>query len=138
MSIHPDTGQPYWWDAEGAPDDLPDILAELLSPPEPKPKPPRKSTPSNPSDGETPADWFTRTAEWDDILKGWDLVDGDGEADGSLWKHPTATNDSSASIKHGCLFVYSPNSALKKVTSRRSRTATPSSTPTPSSSMTAT
>jgi hypothetical protein len=108
-SLHPDSGQPYWWDAEGAPDDLPDILAELLSPPEPKPAPPRAPRPARPSEGETPADWFTRTAQWSDILKGWELVDGNGETDESLWKHPTATAESSASIRHGCLFSYSTN-----------------------------
>lgn len=111
-SLHPDTGQAYWWDAEGAPDDLPAILVELLSPPEPKPPRPTKATSGlghTALAGETPADWFTRTAEWADILAGWTLVDGDGESDQSLWKHPTATAESSASIRHGCLFSYSTN-----------------------------
>ena len=43
---------------------------------------------------------------------GWRLVAGNGEDDGSKWAHPTATAAFSATIRHGCLFVYSPTPGL--------------------------
>ena len=50
-------------------------------------------------------------ASWPQLLHshGWTLVAGDGQTDGSRWRHPTATGAFSATITHGCLFVYSPN-----------------------------
>jgi len=112
-SIHPATGQPYRWDAEGEPSELPDVLVELLRKPEPKPPKPRKPQP--PTNCETPADWYTRTASWRNILEphGWELAHGDGDEDGSLWKHPNASNAISASVRFGCLFVYSPNTPFE-------------------------
>ncbi len=44
---------------------------------------------------------------------GWLCVAGDGDSDGSRWRHPNATSDSSASIAHGCLFVFSPNTEFE-------------------------
>lgn len=38
---------------------------------------------------------------------GWALVAGDGDGDGSKWRHPTSENEFSATMRHGCLFVYS-------------------------------
>ena len=39
-------------------------------------------------------------------------MSGNGEDDGSKWAHPTATAAFSATIRHGCLFVYSPTPGL--------------------------
>ena len=38
---------------------------------------------------------------------------GDGDSDGSKWRHPTATSAEPASIRRGCLFVYSPNTVFE-------------------------
>ena len=53
-------------------------------------------------------------SSWPDLLgrHGWTLTRGDGTSDGSQWRHPTTTNKTSATIKHGCLFVYSPTPGL--------------------------
>jgi len=61
------------------------------------------------------ADWFADTVSWGDVLRkfNWTCVEGDGDADGSRWRHPHATSDSSASIAHGLLFVFSPNTAFE-------------------------
>lgn len=107
-SPHPDTGKPYQWAHKDDPLDMPAFLADLITAdPEPEPAPPRPTLPT----GDSIADWLSRTATWVDILSphGWQIVHGDGDSDGSKWKHPSATAASSASIKHGCLFVYSPN-----------------------------
>ena len=37
----------------------------------------------------------------------------DPEADGARWVHPNATAKWSATIKHGCLFVYSTNTPFR-------------------------
>ena len=57
------------------------------------------------------ADWFSSTISWVEILEpaGWQLVLGSGDEDGSCWKHPAATSALSATVRHGVLFVYSPN-----------------------------
>ena len=57
-----------------------------------------------------PAEWYN--PPWSQILTGWRLVAGNGEDDGSKWAHPTATAAFSATIRHGCLFVYSPTPGL--------------------------
>lgn len=108
-SPHPATGKPYRWTNRDQPAEMPSFLADLITadpPPPSKPKPPTST-----SSGDSIADWFSNRASWNDILTphGWSVVNGDGNSDGSKWKHPTATAASSASIKHGCLFVYSPN-----------------------------
>lgn len=60
---------------------------------------------------ESIADRYCATASWNDLLTAhnWLCVAGDGDSDGSRWRHPDATSESSASIAHGCLFVFSPN-----------------------------
>lgn len=113
-SPHPDTGQPYTWAAQGlrtpvAP--MPALLADLLTdntPPAP-PEPPRDPDP------DSIADWYSHTHRWDTLLTrhGWTLRAGDGNSDGARWRHPTATSAFSATIRHGCLFVYSPNTPFE-------------------------
>ena len=51
---------------------------------------------------------------WAEILPahGWTLVRGDGDADGSLWRHPDATAPVSASIRGGRLYVFSTRTAF--------------------------
>jgi hypothetical protein len=60
---------------------------------------------------EGPADRFAASTGWREVLEpaGWAVVSGDGDSDGSRWRHPGATNQFSATISNGCLFVYSPN-----------------------------
>lgn len=113
-SPHPDTGQPYRW-IEGrglhvAPAPLPDLLVALLREPERAPAP--APLPMQP---DSIADWFSATSSWARLLEpqGWILAGGDGESDGSRWRHPSATSDVSATIKHRCLFVYSPNTPFE-------------------------
>jgi hypothetical protein len=113
-SPHPETGQPYTWpDGRGLdidPAPLPDWLAELIvasDPPQPEPE----LRMSDAGDGETIADWYSRTATWNQILApaGWTVQGGDGNADGSRWRHPEATSPISATVSNGCLFVYTDN-----------------------------
>jgi hypothetical protein len=121
-SPHSVTGQPYYWPPQGengALVELPGEIARMLVLPEPQaPAPPSPNGPGvrlgtllNP---DSIADWFSETATWPGILtpRGWVCVEdrGDsGDGDGSLWRHPSATAAHSASVKYGCLFVYSPN-----------------------------
>jgi hypothetical protein len=112
-SPHPVNGKPYFLDEErrGKPGELPKHIAALLLEDVKAPSVKIEALPSSVVQGETPADWVSRTMTWAEILEphGWNCVWGDGEEDGSLWRHPTATASSSASITHGLLFVYSPN-----------------------------
>lgn len=108
-SRHPSTGRPYWWDADDVtPVPLPGWFVDLLRPP--PPPPPRRTRPA--LEGESPADWYTATSTWRGVLAGWSLVAGDGETDGSKWRHPAATNTVSAQVLHGLLFCYSPGAGL--------------------------
>jgi hypothetical protein len=109
-SLHPETRRPYYWgggrgiDTDPAP--MPQLLVDLLVLDESPP--PRESRPHDP---DSIADWYSDQASWTELLTdhGWILVGGDGDSDGSRWRHPTATGAHSATITHGCLFVYSPN-----------------------------
>jgi hypothetical protein len=104
-SIHPDSGQPYTWVDPRTPiAEAPLRLQLLLAPPPPprRPKAKRWAT-----DGDSPADAFTASTTWRDVLEpyGWIAVDQAGEK----WRHPTATAPVSATVRHDCLFVYSTN-----------------------------
>jgi hypothetical protein len=110
-SIHPDTSQPYRWEDERAqPAVMPRWLVALLRP---EVRTPRSHVMTEQREGESIADWYSDTATWGDILLGWQLVGGDGEGDGSAWRHPTATSASSATIRHNTLFVYSSNTPFE-------------------------
>jgi hypothetical protein len=113
-SHHPETGRPYYW-GEGRglatePAPMPQLLVDLIV---------QDETPSSVTNWSTPrlrdvdsvADWYSETTPWTALLPthGWQLVGGDGNTDGSRWRHPQATSPISATIKHRCLFVYSPN-----------------------------
>ena len=117
-SLHPETGQPYTWvhDPTTPMADLPEWLAEALTPAtvaQAATKAPTIASNNAYHDGgPTPAEWYNDNASWSEILIGWRLVFGNGEDDGSKWAHPTATAAFSATIRHGCLFVYSPTPGL--------------------------
>ncbi len=111
-SPHPATGKPYRWSKdrglEVEPLQLPAWLAELVTE---RPTVVADKSPVRGRDVDSIADWFTDTYAWADILvpEGWMVIRGDGESDGSAWRHPNATATTSATIRHGCLFVYSTN-----------------------------
>lgn len=116
-SPHPATGQPYEWVTETSSVPMPDWLAHLITADdEPAPNtaeaaaPPRQSTLGG---DETPADWVAANWTWAQILTGWQRVQGDGETDGSMWRHPAATTARSASIRHELLFVHSTSTPFE-------------------------
>lgn len=115
-SLHPDTHKPYTWLYKHEPVEMPGYVIDLITaaPVAPTPKAPTLRL----ADADSIADWFSSTASWVDILgvggAGWEIVSGDGDSDGSKWRHPAATAASSCSIKHGCLFVYTPNTEFEE------------------------
>lgn len=110
-SPHPETGRPYNWigghGLHTPPAPLPQLLVDLIVNDQPQ-EPPR---PPRPPDPDSIADWWTDTHTWTELLErhGWRLVGGDGNNDRSRWRHPAATSACSATVRHGCLFVYTPN-----------------------------
>ena len=112
-SPHPETGDPYTWANEAEPVACPDWLAPYITAQLETVAPFELAHPSRqgPNPDVSIADWFSANSYWNDILEpyGWRSVTGNGDDDGSTWKHPNATAAISATIKHGCLFVYSPN-----------------------------
>lgn len=117
-SPHPVTGKPYQWakGLMGEPGPAPDWLRHyLLTVPEPEQAPAQRPN-LRISEGDSIADWFSGNNSWVDILgpAGWVLVAGDGDSDGAKWRHPNASAESSASVRHGCLFVYTPNTDLEQ------------------------
>ena len=116
-SPHPATGSPYFWVQSSEDSDvaaMPEWLTERLTPapkaPVAPPAPRITPNPTQGGDGPSPAEWYN--PPWSEILTGWRLVAGNGEDDGSKWAHPTATAAFSATIRHECLFVYSPTPGL--------------------------
>ena len=114
-SPHPDTGRPYVWvhGLEVPPSPMPGLLADLLTDvPILVPRPTSEPQP------DSIADWYTAMHSWTTLLHahGWVLRAGDGDSDRSRWRHPTATSAFSATIRHGCLFVYSPNTPFEVTT----------------------
>jgi Bifunctional DNA primase/polymerase, N-terminal len=90
----------------------PDWLVELLLP---EPAPVWTPKPLCPQFyGPSIADEYSANTSWYDILTphGWRCRDADPDADGARWLHPTHTSACSATVRNGCLFVYSPNTAF--------------------------
>ena len=111
-SLHPDSSKPYVR-VDHPVVDPPAWLSELLIPePAPIRAPQNRSQPT--FNGPTIADDYSANTRWGDILTphGWTCLDADPDADGARWLHPTATSKCSATIKNGCLFVYSPNTVF--------------------------
>ena len=112
-SIHPETGQPYTRIDRpvAAP---PGWLIELLGP-EPTAVAHRAQRHLRLAHtGSSIADEFGAATSWADILEphGWRCLDDAPDADGARWVHPTATSSYSATVRHGCLFVYSTNTVF--------------------------
>lgn len=113
-SPHPDTGEPYRWvyDLTIPPGVMPGWLADLLTDTAPAapPKPP-----PGPRQDDSIADWYTDNHPFSTLLPayGWTLRAGNGDEDGSRWRHPSATSAFSATIRHSYLFCYSPNTPLE-------------------------
>jgi hypothetical protein len=135
-SPHPSNGQPYRWRiANGVLTPVPEALAALLVPLEghgTEDEDGDANAGRNGVDDDRPssvplrdfehadsiADWFSDAHSWRSILEPhrWTLAEGDGDGDGSLWRHPIAdgAHTHSASIRHGCLFVYSDNTVFEQ------------------------
>lgn len=130
-SPHPETGQPYEWvtgrgldfEALAMPVDLADLLSADEAPDSPPPAP-------RILDPDSPADWYSHHHSCADTLAGhgWKVVAGDGVQDRSRWRHPTATAAYSATIRFGCLFVYSPNTEFEVTEPGRPHGYTPFAT----------
>lgn len=117
-SLHPESGQPYRWhiaEIAAPPVWLVRLLRKSASRPiarrsgvVPDLVPPSAAR-SNGLDGVGVDD------TWADILTphGWRCLDEDGDADDARWLHPAATSTCSATVRHGCLFVYSTNTPLE-------------------------
>ena len=112
-SLHPDTQRPYEWMSKADPVPMPGWLVNLLTK---APTTPKATPTLRIADESSIADWYSANANWNDILGpvGWERVDGDGDSDGSTWRHPNATAAQSCSIRHGCLFVYTPNTDFEQ------------------------
>lgn len=115
-SIHPDTGYRYVRVDRpvAAP---PRWLCELLTTPTTPQTTRPTSSPWSPPTFWSPvsiADNYSTSASWADVLgpHGWRCLDADPDADGARWLHPAATSACSATVRHGCLFVYSTSTAF--------------------------
>lgn len=118
-SIHPDSEMPYTLvdgPVPAPPGWFADLVAEHRSPSTPSGFPVRhaKSAPRM-SSSCSPAEAFNAAVSWADVLgpSGWECLDLDPDEDGSRWVHPAATSPCSATIRHGCLFVYSTNTPFE-------------------------
>lgn len=103
-SIHPESGKPYVWvDLTRDAESLPQWLRGLLVEPATLSRPMKRRALSGP----TLADRLS----WAEILPTgpgeWECLDHDPDADGARWRHPAASHKVSATVRHGCLFVYS-------------------------------
>jgi hypothetical protein len=113
-SIHPDTGQPYERiDRPVA--DPPRWLIELMRPQHVAATPRAARQLVGAHAGPSIADQFSHDTSWADVLTphGWQCVDADPDADDARWRHPKATSPASATVRHGLLFVYSPNTPFE-------------------------
>jgi hypothetical protein len=68
--------------------------------------------------GSSIADTYTTNSTWAEVLTphGWSCDDADPDADGAVWLHPTATSKCSATVRNGCLFIYSSNTPFEVTT----------------------
>ena len=112
-SIHPDSGKPYTWVDAGMPADLPPWLLDLIRVVE-KPRQATGPRKSSFEPGTSLADQFSASTTWPQILEPHGLLcaSPDGDEDGAVWLHPKATSKCSATVRNGCLFVYSTNGGL--------------------------
>ena len=116
-SPHPETGQPYRWHQWSDVEDLPSELIALLVDQRPPPPP---FTPKA-YEGDSIVEWYTAKHSLSELLHrhGWTLRShGSGDADGARWQHPSATSPISATVRHGCLFVYCVDESTEALTKR--------------------
>lgn len=110
-SLHSESGRPYRWENDGDPSPCPPPIAALITADDtPKEQPKLRVV----KDADSIADWYTANHTWNEILSDWFVTHGDGDSDGSRWRHPNASADWSASIKNGCLFVYTDNTDFEQ------------------------
>ena len=111
-SIHPDTGKPYVR-VDGRVPAPPGWFVDLVTERPPKPRRKRATGPRFSSGA--PVDALSAGFSWAGVLEphGWECLDLDPDEDGSRWLHPAATSSCSATIRHGCLFVYSTNTPFE-------------------------
>lgn len=118
-SIHPDSGMPYTL-VDGPVPNPPTWFVELVT----ENRLERKQTgfrvahrrpASRFVASRSVADAYGAAVSWADVLEphGWECLDLDVDADGSRWLHPAATTACSATIRYGCLFVYSTNTPFE-------------------------
>ncbi|WP_082279554.1 bifunctional DNA primase/polymerase [Mycobacterium colombiense] len=112
-SIHPDTGDRYVLVDGEIPAPAGWFIPLVTAPPALRSHEYRS--------GGGPADAFESSKTWEDVLAphGWNCLDPDPDADGARWLHPDATSSCSATIRHGCLFVYSTNTPFEVTESGR-------------------
>lgn len=115
-SVHPDTGGRYVWADESPIAPPPAWLADLLVVPPPQVGMAQMAKLTKTGGAlsvftDSTADDFSTSTSWADVLEphGWRCTSTDPDADGAIWLHPAATSACSATVRHGCLFVYSPN-----------------------------
>jgi hypothetical protein len=111
-AVHPTTGKPYV--RIERPVATPPVWLITLLLPEPAQRRRPVSARSRRLLGPSIADAYSAAAGWADILgpHGWRCIDADPDADGARWLHPTATSACSATVRNGCLFVWSTNTVL--------------------------
>ncbi len=104
-SLHPDTGRPYVA-VDGPIVAPPEWFVELVTVP---PRSVEGPMPTPRWRWDSPADAFNEVNSWTDVLDphGWECLDVDPDQDGARWRHPTASSAWSATVRYGCLFVYS-------------------------------
>lgn len=122
-TVHEKTGKPYVWTHLAPVADCPGWLLKKIARPEPvmkerKPVDPRAWLDENPYARRGTIEERKAALSFTSLLDGagWTLVGGDGDSDGSTWRHPTATSKTSATISDGRLFVYSPNTPFDVTT----------------------
>lgn len=124
-SVHPETGWHYI-EVDRTIAEPDSWLIDLMRP-APKPRSRHGYRPLSPLKQWNPlhrmfassiADDYTSRTTWADVLTphGWMCIAGTGDEDGSIWLHPTHTSSCSATVRNGCLFVYSTNTPFTPTT----------------------
>jgi hypothetical protein len=117
-SIHPDTDGLYRWVVPAARVSVmtPWLAALVVEPDRPVQAVPRSGgLRVGRLSGPSPVEVINRSVAWGDVLMphGWVCVRGDGDADGSGWRHPAASSRVSATVRGGRLYCWSPNTPFE-------------------------
>jgi hypothetical protein len=113
-SIHPDTHRPYTRIERPVAAPPSWLIALLRNDIDPSTRV-RQAPPKFWAGAGSVADRFTAGTSWADVLTphGWRCDSNDPDADGAVWLHPAATSSCSATVRDGCLFVYSTNTVFE-------------------------